>query len=104
MLVLGVFLGALLSSRLSGERADRAVPPLWKRRFGPSAGKRLAWAFAGGLVMMLGARLAGGCTSGHGISGNLQLAVSSLVFTATFFAVGVVTARLLYGSEDPGHV
>ena len=104
MLVLGVFVGALLSSRLSGDRTREAVPSLWERRFGPGAGKRLAVAFLGGAVMMLGARLAGGCTSGHAVSGNLQLAVSSLVFTLTFGVVGVLAARAIYGTEEPGHV
>src|SRR5215212_3320462 len=37
MLIVGVFLGALVSSRLSGDRSDVSVPPLWRRRFGPSA-------------------------------------------------------------------
>lgn len=104
MLVLGVFVGAGLSSRLSGDRTREAVPALWERRFGPGVGKRLAVAFLGGAVMMLGARLAGGCTSGHGVSGNLQLAVSSLVFTLTFGVVGVLAARAIYGAEEPGHV
>ena len=102
--MLGVFVGALLSSRLSGDRTRRAVPPVWEGRFGPGAGKRLAVAFLGGAVMMLGARLAGGCTSGHAVSGNLQLAVSSLVFTLTFGVVGVLAARAIYGTEEPGHV
>ena len=43
--------------------------------------------------------LAGGCTSGHGISGNLQLAVSSIVFGVLFFGFGVGTVFLLYGKK-----
>ena len=54
--------------------------------------------------MIFGARLAGGCTSGHGISGNLQLAVSSLVFTATFFAAAIITALALYARKGAIHV
>src|SRR4051794_40905012 len=45
MLIVGVFLGALLSPRLPGTRSDASVPPLWGRRFGPSATKRFAFAF-----------------------------------------------------------
>jgi len=104
MLVLGVFLGAFLSSRLSGDRSPETVPALWRWRFGGSAAARLAASFLAGAVMMLGARVAGGCTSGHGISGNLQLAASSLVFTAAFAAAAIATAFTLYGKEGAEHV
>jgi hypothetical protein len=104
MLVLGVFVGALASSWLSGDRATEAVPTMWKERFGGSVPLRLAAAFFGGLLMMFGARLASGCTSGHGISGNLQLAVSSLVFTAVFFTAAIITSLALYGRKGPSHV
>ena len=65
---------------------------------------RLVAAFFAGALMMFGARLAGGCTSGHGISGNLQLAVSSLVFTATLFAAAIITALALYARKGAIHV
>lgn len=104
MLVLGVFVGAFLSSRLSGDRSPEAVPALWRWRFGGSVAARLAAAFLAGAVMVFGARLAGGCTSGHGISGNLQLAASSLVFSATFFAVATATAFVMYGREGAERV
>lgn len=103
-LVLGVFVGAFVSSRLSGDRSPEAVPALWRWRFGGSPVVRLAAAFAAGAVMMFGARLAGGCTSGHGISGSLQLAASSWVFSAVFFAVATLTAFALYGREGADHV
>ena len=104
MLVVGVFVGAVLSSRLSGDRSTRAVPALWRWRFGESVAARLAVAFAAGAVMMFGARLAGGCTSGHGISGSLQLAASSWVFSAVFFAVATATAFAMYGKKGADHV
>lgn len=104
MVVLGVFLGAMLSSWLSGDRSTEAVPALWRERFGGSVPLRLAAAFFAGALMIFGARLAGGCTSGHGISGNLQLAVSSLVFTGVFFAAAIVTSLALYGRKGSSHV
>ena len=105
MLVLGVFIGAYLSSRLSGDRGSAAeVPALWARRFGPSVAKRYAGAFAGGVLLMFGARLAQGCTSGHGISGALQLAVSSWLFVAVFVASGVAAAFALYGGRGEDDV
>ncbi len=53
-------------------------------------------AFIGGIVMGIGARWANGCTSGHGISGTLQLAVSSWLAAICFFIGGIVTAILIY--------
>jgi len=104
MLVLGVFIGAFLSSLLSKDRTRENVPPLWRWRFGDSTAKRFAAAFLGGALMMFGARVAQGCTSGHGISGALQLAVSSWTFVLVMFAVAVATAFLLYGREGARHV
>lgn len=104
MLVIGVFFGSLASSLLSGDRETLTVPPLWQSRFGPSGVKRLIVAFLGGMVMIFGARLASGCTSGHAISGNLQLALSSMAFSVMFFASGVATVFLLYRSTGEQHV
>jgi uncharacterized protein len=104
MLLLGVFVGALLSSWLSGDRSRITVPPLWRWRFGDSTAKRFAAAFAGGAIMVLGARIAGGCTSGHGISGTLQLAVQSWTFILLAFVAAVATAFLLFGKEGRNHV
>lgn len=104
MLVIGVFVGSMLSASLSGDRTTEKTPTLWRARFGPSVGKRYAAAFAGGAVMMFGARLAQGCTSGHGISGALQLAVSSWLFVAVLFASGAIAAFLLYGWKGADHV
>jgi uncharacterized membrane protein YedE/YeeE len=96
-LLVGVFFGALLSARLSGDRSQSAVPLLWARRFGDATARRFAFAFMGAALMVFGARLAGGCTSGHGISGTLQLAVSSWVFISLAFATAVATAFAMYG-------
>jgi uncharacterized membrane protein YedE/YeeE len=104
MLLFGVFLGSWLSSWLSGDRSRVSVPPLWRWRFGGSAAKRFSAAFIGGAVMVLGARIAGGCTSGHGISGTLQLAVQSWTFILLAFAVAIATAFVIFGREGRNHV
>jgi len=96
MLLLGVILGAFIAAYTGGEISAAWVPTLWQDRFGPDVALRLGVAFLGGAIMAYGARLAGGCTSGHGISGALQLSVSSWIALASFFAAGVVTAMLLY--------
>jgi hypothetical protein len=97
MLVGGIFLGALISSWFSGDRQTETVPALWRKRFGQSKALRYGAAFGGGVLLLFGARLAGGCTSGHGISGALQLALSGWVFFIAVFAAGVATALTLYG-------
>jgi hypothetical protein len=99
MILVGLVLGAYVSSKLSGDRHAERVPELWSRRFGPGVAKRYAFAFLGGAILMFGARLAGGCTSGHGISGSLQLAVSSWSFFLATFAAGIATAFALHGKE-----
>ncbi|MGJ5816106.1 YeeE/YedE thiosulfate transporter family protein [Paludibaculum fermentans] len=100
MLVAGIFLGAWVSARLSGDKPESTIPALWRRRFGPSPAARYAAAFVGGVIIAFGARLAGGCTSGNGISGSLQLAVSGWLFFACLFLSGLATAFVLYGKES----
>ena len=104
MLVIGLFLGALISNLLSKSHHIERVPELWAWRFGPAASFRYLGAFVGGVLVLFGARLAGGCTSGHGISGGLQFAISSWIFFASFFLAGIGTAFALFGTEGRRHV
>lgn len=97
MLAAGVALGSHLSAAASGDRVRGVVPKRWAKAFGPSPSKRLWGSFIGGALMMFGARMAKGCTSGHGISGNLQLAASSWVFSPIMAASAAIVARLLFG-------
>jgi uncharacterized membrane protein YedE/YeeE len=96
MLVLGVVIGSFLSAAFSGQLRAEWVPETWEAAFGLSVPHRWITALAGGVLMGFGARWAGGCTSGHGISGTLQLAVSSWLATACFFVGGLITALLMY--------
>jgi uncharacterized membrane protein YedE/YeeE len=96
MLVLGIVIGAFTSAWLSGEFRLEWVPSLWAAAFGPGHLPRLVTAFVGGIIIGFGARWAGGCTSGHGISGTLQLAASGWLAVAAFFASGALTAFLKY--------
>lgn len=94
-LVIGIGIGAFASAHLSGTRRG-AVAPVWRRAVGISGfAPRAAMAFAGGFVLLFGARLANGCTSGHGVSGLAQLAVSSMVAVAAMFAAGIAAAMLM---------
>ncbi len=94
-LVVGIAFGAFVSMKLSG--AVRApISPVWTRALGsPSKGLRYAVAFAAGFLMLFGARIADGCTSGHGLSGMAQLSVGSTVAVTAMFAGGIATALLL---------
>lgn len=93
--VVGIAIGAFLSMRMSGARRQ-AVSPAWASAAGlTTLTGRAPMAFIGGFVMLLGARIAGGCTSGHGISGMAQLSVGSTVAVAAMFAGGIATALLL---------
>jgi hypothetical protein len=94
-LVIGIAIGAFLSMKLSG--AVRApISPIWARALGShSSAKRYAVAFGAGFLMLFGARIADGCTSGHGLSGMAQLAVGSTVAVAAMFVGGIATAMLL---------
>ena len=60
LFVVGIFVGALISSTTSRSFRWQAVPSRWNARFGPSVPKRAVAAVAGGAIAMFGARLADG--------------------------------------------
>ena len=97
MLVVGLLVGGFLAARLGRRRAGHVAAPALERTYPAEATPRRRYldAFLGGFLILFGARLAGGCTSGHIISGITQLAVSGILFGAAVFATGVVTAKLL---------
>jgi hypothetical protein len=100
LFLIGTFLGSLGSAIVGKTFRFEKLPSVWQERFGAAVGFRFAAAFLGGIIIMYSARLAGGCTSGHGISGSLQLAVSSWVFFITMFISGLFTARILWGARS----
>jgi hypothetical protein len=99
--VLAMVIGGAVSAWARGglSASERRIPELWRANFGDSALKRYAAAFAGGFIVLYGARLAGGCTSGHMMSGMMQTAVSGYLFAAGAFAAAVPTALMLYKEE-----
>lgn len=58
--VVGILLGSLAASKLGGNFRWQAVPDMWQHRFGNTPVKRGITAFAGGAVLMFGARMADG--------------------------------------------
>ncbi len=93
--IIGVFLGAFISSKLVLNKSIRGET-LWVHAFGKSKIVRHVGAFIGGFLLLFGARVANGCTSGHAISGGAQLSITSFVFMLTLFAVGIPVSHLLY--------
>ncbi|MEZ6015485.1 MAG: YeeE/YedE thiosulfate transporter family protein [Planctomycetota bacterium] len=99
-LVLALLVGGALSAGLSRSRRGPELPALWRARFGDGRLKRHGFAVLGGALVLFGARLAGGCTSGHGITGTMQFAVSSWVTLAAIFVGGIAAARAIYGGGN----
>jgi uncharacterized membrane protein YedE/YeeE len=96
ILLLGVFLGAMASSMLSGSFKLTHSTSQWKQVYGPERWKRWALAFVAGVIVEYGACMAGGCTSGLAISGTMLLAPAGLIFTAGLFGSGIITTLIIY--------
>ena len=89
----GIFLGGLAAAILgSGVELRAGYEPLRELWSTPVVALVV---FVGAVVMGYGARLAGGCTSGHGICGTAQRSPASLVTTATFMGVAIAVTALL---------
>ena len=95
-MALGGFLGRLMTKSGGAAPVVRQVPAVHAARFGESAATRYVLAFIGGVIVLWGARLAGGCTSGHMMSGMMQTSVSGYLFAAAAFAAAIPTAMLIY--------
>lgn len=95
MFITGIFFGALAASKLSATPSG-VRDTIWQKNFGTGKIKRGLAAFVGGVLLMFGARLADGCTSGHCIMGGAQLSITSFAFMITLFVVAIPTSMLLY--------
>ena len=100
MFVIGIFVGSLIAALWSGSFRWQGVPDMWAAQFGSNPVKRGVVAFIGGIIAMFGARLAGGCPSGHGLSGIIQLAVSGLIAMVFFFVGGIIMTQVLYSGGN----
>ena len=92
----GSVLSGLAISLIRKDFKIQLIHSGWAKTEGSSPVKRIVWAFIGGFIMLIGARMAGGCTSGHIISGGMQIAASSLLFGAFVFAGLLITGKLFY--------
>lgn len=97
--VLAMIVGGFLASKLQSNKLNKKeliAPEVWRRRFGDASAKRYLAAFLGGVLVLFGARLAGGCTSGHMMSGMMQTSLSGYLFALGAFAVAIPLAIYLY--------
>ena len=97
--VLAMMAGAFISSKTGGPQPseeEKRAPEVWRQRFGGNPIARYATVFVAGIVALFGARLAGGCTSGHMMSGMMQTSLSGYLFAFGVFAVAVPVAILVY--------
>lgn len=92
----GAMLSGLVISLVRKDFKIRLIYSGWSKTQGKTPLKRIFWAFIGGFIMLIGARMAGGCTSGHVISGGMQMAASSLLFAAFVFTGLLVTGKYFY--------
>lgn len=95
--VISMIFGGFLASR---KHKEPELPIMHQQRFGQTKYKRYLLCFIGGLIALLGARLAGGCTSGHMMSGMMQTSVSGYLFALTTFAVAIPTTVFFYCRKE----
>lgn len=100
--VFSMIFGGALSGWFSKKKLsniDKISPAVWRDKFGTPTYKRFLYAFFAGFVVLFGARLAGGCTSGHMMSGMMQTSLSGYLFAAGAFATGIPVAILFFKSK-----
>lgn len=85
MLVVGGALGAYFRGDLA---IQSTLGELHTSLFGSGMGS-LMMLFFGGLMVGFGTQMAGGCTSGHGLSGFSRLAPASIIATFSFFGAAI---------------
>ncbi len=92
----GIVAGGLIAALLSGGWSPTSGMGLFDVAITASLPAKAALFTAGGVLIGFGTRLAGGCTSGHGIVGMAQLAPSSLIATGAFMVSGFVVTNALF--------
>src|SRR5258707_724688 len=96
-LLIGIFLGALASVLIAGKFKWTLIPPeQWRDIYGSSVAKRWTIAFLGGIILQIGAGIAGGCTSGLALAGGVQLSPAAFIFIPGIFLSGAIAQLLVY--------
>ena len=92
----GALMAGFVFSVMRKEFKLTVIHSRWEKYKGNSVAKRLVYAFLGGFLLLFGARMADGCTSGHVISGGMQMAFSSYLFALFTFGGLLVTGHFFY--------
>ena len=98
-MALGGFIGKYKSLNFNLREAreqSNQVPEFHIANFGNTKSKRYLICFLGGVIVLYGARLAGGCTSGHMMSGMMQTSLSGILFTLAAFPAAIITSFITY--------
>ncbi|MCX7760181.1 MAG: YeeE/YedE family protein [Hydrogenothermaceae bacterium] len=95
-LLIGVLPGAFLAALISGKFKFDPVPPAFAQAVAPLPIVRMVLVFFAGVFLALGAMIGGGCTTGAFLAAYPTLSIGSMVMSATYFIVGVITANLIY--------
>jgi uncharacterized membrane protein YedE/YeeE len=101
VMLLGVLVGGFITSVFITKTFKISyIPNGWIKYKNNSIKSRLIWSFISGFFMIIGARLAGGCTSGHFMSGMSQLAISALIFGGVVMFTLLVTGYFFYKTKE----
>jgi uncharacterized membrane protein YedE/YeeE len=95
-LLAGLVIGGFISAVAGGGWEPTWDLGIFDQAIGLGPAGKVVWMFAAGLLIGFGTRLAGGCTSGHGIFGLANFEAPSLVTTIAFMAAGIVTTHVIY--------
>ena len=79
LFLIGLILGPLIYSYFASQKIEISIS------------NSLFLLIGGGVLVGLGTRISGGCTSGHGISGVGRFSLRSIIATITFMIVGILT-------------
>ena len=95
-LLIGLVIGGYTASKLSNTFSPDNIPAIWEKYHAKSVTKRYAFVLVGSIFLGFGAALSGGCTTGNIIQGWAHLSLGSIVAGISFFASGIVVAKILY--------
>ena len=82
LFLIGLILGPLIYSYFTSQKIEISIT------------NSLFFLIGGGVLVGLGTRISGGCTSGHGISGVGRFSLRSIIATITFMIVGILTVLI----------
>ena len=82
LFLIGLILGPLIYSYFTNQKIEISIT------------NSLFLLIGGGILVGLGTRISGGCTSGHGISGVGRFSLRSIIATMTFMIVGILTVLI----------